>query len=131
MKTAKDMIASNIHFLNTVHPDDKVIKALQLMKCNNLNHVIVVAGGMFMGIMSETDYAKKVILEGKNSYETAVREIMDSECPVVDAADSMDTCFVIMNRLKANYLFVFDELNFIGVLTMQDMLREELAEKVK
>jgi predicted transcriptional regulator len=112
---------------NVVTPDTKVVEALNIMKSENLSYVVVMQDGNYLGIMSERDYTHKVKLQGKKSETTTVKDIMSSDYPVVGFGEDLQRCMVLMNVYKTRYLPIFDEMNFQGVITMNDLMREVIA----
>ncbi len=112
---------------NVVTPDTKVVEALNIMKSENLSYVVVMQDGNYLGIMSERDYTHKVKLQGRKSETTTVKDIMSSDYPVVGFGEDLQRCMVLMNVYKTRYLPIFDEMNFQGVLTMNDLMREVIA----
>jgi predicted transcriptional regulator len=123
----KDMLQKKGPVFNVVTPDTKVVEALNIMKSENLSYVVVMQDGNYLGIMSERDYTHKVKLQGKKSETTTVKDIMSSDYPVVGFGEDLQRCMVLMNVYKTRYLPIFDEMNFQGVLTMNDLMREVIA----
>ncbi len=76
MKTVKSILNQKGHDVLSIHPDDSVFNAIQKMADNNVGSLVVIEDGEFVGILSERDYARNVILKGKSSPKTPVREIM-------------------------------------------------------
>ena len=118
------------HF-NIVTPDTKVNDALILMQTENLSYVVVMNDTDFLGIMSERDYIHKMKVLKTNSENATVKEILSTNLPVVSFDDDLNRCMVLMNVYKTRYLPVFDEMEFRGVLTMNDLLQEVLDEQTK
>jgi CBS domain-containing protein len=112
---------------NVVTPDTKVVDALTIMKTENLSYVVVMQDGNYLGIMSERDYTHKIKLQGKKSETTTVKDIMSSDYPVVGYEEDLQRCMVLMNVYKTRYLPIFEEMNFQGILTMNDLMREVIA----
>jgi predicted transcriptional regulator len=127
MNTALTILAKKGPFFNTVSPDTKVIEALSLMKSENLSYVIVMQQNDFMGIMSERDYAQKVVLLNKNSSDTTVQEIMTVGLPIISMDTTSDECMKLMNQHKTRYLVAFEEIDFRGIITIHDLVRDTLA----
>jgi predicted transcriptional regulator len=123
----KDMLQKKGPVFNVVTPDTKVVEALNIMKSENLSYVVVMQDGNYLGIMSERDYTHKVKLQGKKSETTTVKDIMSSDYPVVGFGEDLQRCMVLMNVYKTRYLPIFDEMNFQGVITMNDLMREVIA----
>jgi CBS domain-containing protein len=129
MKTVKEILDSKPLFFNVVQADARVIEALQIMKRENLSYAIVFDENKYVGIVSEKDYAHKVILLDRNLKETKVRDIMTSDAPIIGFETNSDSCLNYMNTFKTRYLPVFDNMKFKGIITMHDILREVGAEK--
>lgn len=130
MTTVKQILESKPSYFNVVTPNTSVINALQVMKRENLSYVVVMFEENFQGVMSEKDYSRKVILEGKNSTDTQVKEIMLSDIPFVDINDTSDKCLTTMDAFKVRYLPVLDDQHFRGIITLHDIMRIALSEKI-
>jgi len=109
---------------NVVTPDTKVVEALNIMKSENLSYVVVMENGKYLGIMSERDYTHKIKLQGKKSETTVVKDIMSNDYPVIGCDEQLQRCMVLMNVYKTRYLPIFDEKEFKGIITMNDLMRE-------
>ena len=127
MSKIKEILQKKGPVFNVVTPDTKVVDALTIMKTENLSYVVVMQDGNYLGIMSERDYTHKVKLQGKKSETTTVKDIMSSDYPVLDFEEDLQRCMVLMNVYKTRYLPIFDEMNFQGILTMNDLMREVIA----
>jgi predicted transcriptional regulator len=127
MCNIKEILQKKGPVFNVVTPDTKVVEALNIMKSENLSYVVVMQDGNYLGIMSERDYTHKVKLQGRKSETTTVKDIMSSDYPVVGFGEDLQRCMVLMNVYKTRYLPIFDEMNFQGVLTMNDLMREVIA----
>jgi len=127
MCNIKEILQKKGPVFNVVTPDTKVVEALNIMKSENLSYVVVMQDGNYLGIMSERDYTHKVKLQGRKSETTSVKDIMSSDYPVVGFGEDLQRCMVLMNVYKTRYLPIFDEMNFQGVLTMNDLMREVIA----
>ena len=127
MSKIKEILQKKGPVFNVVTPDTKVVDALTIMKTENLSYVVVMQDGNYLGIMSERDYTHKIKLQGKKSETTTVKDIMSSDYPVVGYEEDLQRCMVLMNVYKTRYLPIFDEMNFQGILTMNDLMREVIA----
>lgn len=114
---------------NIIDANATVLEALSAMECENLSYLVVQCGGKYVGIFSERDYARKVILKGRYSQTTLVKEVMSADLPVVSSTDSAEYCMMLMNAYQARYLPVFDEFEFKTVVTVNDLVREALKDK--
>ena len=124
MSKIKEILQKKGPNFNVVTPDTKVVEALNIMKSENLSYVVVMQDGKYLGIMSERDYTHKIKLQGKQSETTVVKDIMSTDYPVVGFDEQLQRCMVLMNVYKTRYLPIFDEMDFKGVLTMNDLMRE-------
>jgi signal-transduction protein with cAMP-binding, CBS, and nucleotidyltransferase domain len=130
MKTVNQILKDKPSYFNVVNPKHTVIEALRIMKRENLSYVIVMQDEKYLGIMSEKDYSRKVILEGKDSSSTIVKEIMEADMPFVDINDTSDKCLAMMGTFNARYLPVLEDQYFRGIITIHDIMRVLLAEKI-
>ena len=129
MRTVKDIMESKGQVFNTVSPSVLVIDALQSLNAVNLSYLVVLEGGQYKGIFSERDYTRNVILKGRSSKETKVQEVMTIDFPRVELNDSVEHCMNLMNQHKTRYLLAFDDEQFVGVVTIHDLLRQVIANK--
>ena len=115
--------------LFTLTPETHVIDALHLMEDKNIGAVIVVAEGKYVGMMTERDYARKVITKGRRSISTNVGDIMSTDLPRVTESDSVDTCMQLMTDCNLRYLPVMKGDDFIGIISIVDIVKEKLIEQ--
>jgi CBS domain-containing protein len=107
----------------TVEPDDSVFNAIKLMAEKHIGAVVVLSGKKLVGVLSERDYLRKVILQGRASKDTAVREIMTSRVVTVDENHTLESCMALMNTNGFRHLPVIDKRQqVIGMLSMRDVL---------
>lgn len=105
-----------------------VLDALKLMAEKNIGSVIVTdAGGQYMGIVTERDYSRKVVLKGKNSTTTPVDEIMTTDLPAVTPGDTITHCRQLMTSQNIRYLPVFSGSELKGIISMSDVVKETIA----
>lgn len=130
MKTVKDILDSKQKVFNTISPDMLVIDALVQLNSVNLSYLIVVEDDKYKGIFSERDYTRNVILKGRASNTTTVKEVMTIDLPMVTLEDTAEHCMHLMNAHKARYLLAYDnDRRFVGVITIHDLLRQVIASK--
>jgi CBS domain-containing protein len=127
MSKIRDILQKKGPHFNVVTPETKVLDALTILKSENLSYVVVMKDNQYLGIMSERDYTHKIKLEGRKSDTAIVKDIMTKDLPVLGYADDLDRCMVLMNVYKTRYLPIFDEMEFKGILTMNDLMREVIA----
>ena len=130
MRTVANILNSKAKPFNVVSPDTLVIEALNLMNSVNLSYLVVMDGPKYKGIFSERDYSRNVILKGRSSHNTVVKEVMTTDLPIVTLTDTVEHCMNTMNANKTRYLLAYDEEEiFQGVITIHDLLREVIANK--
>lgn len=117
----KDLLDSKGSEVYSVTPDATVYDALKLMAEKEIGALVVLDGEKMVGIVSERDYARKVILSGKNSQETLVREIMTSEVMNVGPDEKVKKCLSIMTKKHFRHLPVLEQGKVIGVLSIGDV----------
>ena len=128
MKTIRQILDSKNGPLVTVSPGDAVFKALQVMAEHNVGAVLVVDGDQLLGIFSERDYARKMILFGKSSKETPIREIMTDKVLCVTPDRTVDECMALMTDRHFRDLPVLDgERRILGVVSIGDVVKETIS----
>lgn len=113
----------------SVTPETSVYDALKLMAEKNVGALLVMEGGALRGIMSERDYARKVILLGKSSQDIAVRDIMSDKVVTVSPTQTVDACMALMTDRRIRHLPVVDNGRVIGVLSIGDLVKAVIAEQ--
>lgn len=113
----------------SVTPDTPVIDALKVMADNNIGSVLVMENNKYLGLITERDYSRKVILKGKNSTNTKVSEIMTSDLPHIKPDDTVEHCMELMTDSQIRYLpvFVRDELK--GIISITDVVKETILKQ--
>src|SRR5690606_14100663 len=124
MHKVSDILARKGHTVINVLPDTTVLAALQLMAEKNIGSVAVMENGNYMGIVTERDYSRKVILKGKHSDDTPVSEIMSEDLPDIRPSDSIELCMSLMTQKNIRYLPVFDQASLCGRISMSGVVRE-------
>ena len=112
-----------------VAPDTKVIEALTIMAEKNIGSVLVMDGGEYLGIITERDYSRKIVLRDKSSVDTMVSEIMTTNLPAVSPKDSVEHCMLLMSDKNIRYLPVFDGNRLAGIVSMSDVVKETILQQ--
>jgi CBS domain-containing protein len=112
-----------------VAPGDTVYEALRLMADRNIGAVMVQSGEQVEGILSERDYARKVMLLGKTSKETLVSEIMTTEVVSIDPAWTAEQCMALMTERRVRHLPVLEQDRLVGVISIGDVVRAVVDEQ--
>ena len=110
----------------SVFPDTSVFDALKVMAENNIGSVVVKENEKFVGIITERDYSRKVVLKGKNSTDTKVNEIMMSDFPLLKPNDTIEYCMELLTKNNIRYLPVFEEKNLEGIISISDVVKETI-----
>ena len=129
MTTVHQLLASKGSEVVGIGPDATVYEALRLMGEHNIGALVVVEGGRLIGILSERDYARKVILKGKRSRETAVSEIMTPAPVTVQLADSVETCMQLMTERRVRHLPVLQDGRLAGIVSIGDAVKAIMAQQ--
>jgi CBS domain-containing protein len=129
MKTVTQLLQAKGREIHTIGPEARVFEALKLMAEKNVGALVVTEGGRLAGIISERDYARKVILLSKSSHEIAVREIMTSRVITVQPGQTVEQCMALMTEKRIRHLPVTEGEKLIGVLSIGDLVKEVIAEQ--
>jgi len=113
----------------STHPEETVFEALKLMAQKGIGALLVMDGMRLAGIFSERDYARKVILKGKSSHETPVREIMTAKVVFVRPEQSMTECMALMTDKRIRHLPVLEDDQVVGVISIGDVVKEIILEQ--
>jgi predicted transcriptional regulator len=125
-KKVADVLLRKGSHITTVAPNTTVLEALYIMADQNIGSVMVLGDGHYMGIVTERDYSRKVVVKGKSSTDTLVTEIMSTDLPRVTPNDSIDYCMQLMSNKNIRYLPVFDEGQVTGILSINDVVKETI-----
>lgn len=126
MKKVIDILAKKGSNVISVSPEAKIILALQIMQEKNIGSVVVLQQGKYLGILTERDYARKVVLLDKNSSDTSVAEIMTTDLPWIDRTTSLEACMVIMSEKNIRYLPVVEQGELMGIISINDLIRSTI-----
>lgn len=126
MTTASDVLAGKPQALYAIEPDDPVLEAIQLMAQHGVGALLVMRGAELAGIVSERDYARKVILMGRSSSDTPVWQIMSSPVLTVKPSDSVEHCMELMTQRRVRHLPVVADGRVQGMLSIGDLVRAVL-----
>ncbi|WP_347905532.1 CBS domain-containing protein [Pseudomonas purpurea] len=134
MKTVAQLLklkASQNQQVHTIKPDQMVLEALMKMAEKNVGALPVVENGEIVGVISERDYARKLVLKGRSSVGTPVKEIMNSPVITVDSHQTVETCMGIMTDKHLRHLPVVENGQLLGLLSIGDLVKEAIAEQAE
>ena len=129
MKTVREILQRKGNIVWSISPEATVFEALQLMAENNLGAVLVIKNDRVVGIMSERDYARKIVLQGKHSKDTPVKEIMSSLVIYVNTSLSVEECMALMINKRIRHLPVIDNGRLSGIISIGDVVNAIIDEK--
>jgi CBS domain-containing protein len=130
MRTLKQLLSGKRRQPVVVAPIDTVFHALTLMAQHDIGALLVLDGEKLVGIFTERDYARKVILHGKSSRETLVREIMSDRVAYVTPATTLDECMALMTERHFRHLPVLSEADeVLGIISIGDLVKETISDQ--
>lgn len=129
MATVAQLLGQKPRAIYSVTPDAPVLEAIRSMADHGVGALLVMQGEKLAGIVSERDYARKVILKGRSSSDTPVRQIMTSEVITVEPGQSTQQCMQIMTERRVRHLPVVEGGRVLGMLSIGDLVRAVLAEQ--
>lgn len=113
----------------SISPDATVYEALVLMDQKNIGALLVMQGDHLIGILSERDYARKIIIRGKSSKETLVNEVMTTEVCYVNKKTKTEECLAIMSDKRIRHLPVYENNQLIGLISIGDVVKSIISEQ--
>ena len=129
MSTVKETLRTKGPEVWSMAPDATVYDALELMADKNIGAVLVMDANRLVGILSERDYARKVILHGRSSKETPVREIMTRRVVYVRPEQTTEECMALMTDKRVRHLPVLEDEQLIGVISIGDVVKSIISEQ--
>jgi len=126
---ARQLLSDKSYELYSVAPDTMVFDAIKLMAEAKVGALLVLEDEQLIGIVSERDYARKVILESRSSRETPVRDVMTNVVLTVTPEQSIDECLLLMSKHHIRHLPVAENGKPIGMLSVMDVVRNIILEK--
>ena len=129
MKTARDLLTTKGREVHAVAPDATVYDALALMAEKGVGAVIVLEGGRLVGILSERDYARGVILQGRTSRNMTVAELMSSPVLTVRLEQTIEDCMALMTARHVRHLPVVEREALLGIVTIGDVVKQIISEQ--
>lgn len=134
MRTVRQLLASKVPTdspseIHAIGPDAAVIDAIRLMAEKRIGAVLVMDGPRLVGILSERDYARKVVLEGRSSKDTPVREIMTTDVVTVRPDDSSGACMQIVTEHRIRHLPVCEGDQVVGVVSIGDLVKAVIEDQ--
>ncbi len=129
MHTAKDILSSKGHDVWSVKPTDTVLEALGVMAEHDIGAVLVLDGDRLVGVLSERDYARKVVLAGRSSKDSQVKDVMTPHVICVAPNRSIDECMALMTNKRLRHLPVIDHKRVIGIVSIGDLVKATIDDQ--
>ena len=129
MRTVRQLLEAKAPEVFAIGPDAPVIDAIRLMAEKRIGAVLVMEGGRLAGILSERDYARKIVLQGRSSKDTPVRDIMTAEVMTVGLNDSADRCMQLVTDRRIRHLPVLDGDAVLGVVSIGDLVKAVIEDQ--
>jgi CBS domain-containing protein len=126
MKSVSEVLRRKGATVIAVSPTASVVDVLRIMAEKNIGSVVVMDNDRYLGILTERDYSRKVILKGKSSADTTAAEIMSDDLPSVKPSDSIEHCMELMTNQNIRYMPVFDNNKLVGIISMSDVVKETI-----
>ena len=129
MRTVRQLLAEKPAEVFTVAPDAPVIEAIRLMAEKGVGAVLVMRGEELVGILSERDYARKIVLKGRSSADTAISAIMTVDVITVVPDTSVPACMRMMTELRIRHLPVVENGRLVGLVSIGDLVKAVMADQ--
>ena len=129
METLQQLLDKKGHDVWSVHPDDSVFDAIKKMSDKNVGALVVLVDDQVVGIITERHYARHVILEGKSSPETPVRDIMTSPVVCTQTGQTIPECMAVMSEKRIRHLPVIDQKQLVGLVSIGDLVKSTIADQ--
>ena len=128
MKPVSELLKRRPGTVWTIAPDVSVFEALQQLAQREVGALMVMVQGKLVGVVSERDYTRKVALQGRNSRETLVADIMTSRVVTVSPEVQIHACMALMSQHRIRHLPVVDNDNVLGMISIRDLMDDIIAE---
>ena len=129
MSTIQQILDTKGYTVWSIHPQESVFVAIQQMAEKEVGALVVLEGEAVVGIISERDYARKVVLKGRSSRQTAVRDIMTPDVISVRLDQSIEECMSIVTERRIRHLPVMDSGRLVGIISIGDLVKTIIAEQ--
>jgi CBS domain-containing protein len=129
MTTAHDILRFKGQIVHSVRPDDTVLAALGVMAEHDIGAVLVVDGDTVCGILTERDYARKVVLAGRSSKDSPVRAVMTADVVCVPPSHTVGDCMAVMTERRVRHLPVVEGRQLVGLVSIGDLVKATIDEQ--
>ncbi len=129
MLQVKHLLADKGSEIHSIGPDEPVLGAIRAMADRYIGALLVIQGDELVGVVSERDYARKIILKGRSSSDTPVRDIMTAPVITVGPTDTVETCMRLCTDSRVRYLPVVDAGKVVGIVSLGDLVKAVISEQ--
>ena len=129
MATVKQLLQGKGHDVWSLGPEDSVYDAIELMADKEVGALVVTDGDSLVGVLSERDYARKVVLQGRSSKGTKIKEIMTSRVAYARPEQTVEECMALMTDKRIRHLPVMDGDELLGVISIGDLVKAIIEEQ--
>ncbi|MCF8196019.1 MAG: CBS domain-containing protein [Polynucleobacter sp.] len=129
MSTVEQFLDLNSRKIWSLKPENRVIDSLFLMAEKNISCILIMNQEHLAGIFSERDYARKVVIKGKNSTETLLKEVMTDKLITISPKTGLDECMQLMTDHRIRHLPIVDNNKVVGLISIGDVVREMLVQQ--
>lgn len=129
MRTVRQILDAKSPSTHSIGPDAPVLDALRRMAEHEIGAVLVMDGARLLGILSERDYARKVVLRGRASADTPVRDIMTAEVVTAGPLDTTERCMQLMTARRIRHLPVIEDGHVVGVISIGDLVKAVIEDQ--
>lgn len=129
MRSVADLLHAKGTQVWVVAPDQTVLDALRVMADKEVGALLVTSGEKVVGILSERDYARKIVLKGKSSESTPVADVMSSDVTSVSPRQSIEECMAVMTEKRIRHLPVIDEGKLVGIVSIGDLVKAVIEDQ--
>ena len=129
MTTVRQLLDQKGKNIWSIHPDATVFDAIAKMAEKDIGSLVVMEGDEIVGIITERHYARNVVLKGKTSPATPVRDIMERQVVIVESEQSVDQCMAVMTEERVRHLPVFEGKKPIGILSIGDLVKSIIGDQ--
>ena len=123
MTTVKHVLDQKGHHVHFIHPDASVFDALKMMAENNIGSLVVLEDGKLVGVITERHYAREIVLKGRTSPGTLVRDIMSTKVIYTRPDQSVEECMAVMTARAVRHLPVLEGGRLVGIVSIGDMVK--------
>ncbi|MBC8549331.1 MAG: CBS domain-containing protein [Candidatus Brocadiales bacterium] len=129
MITVKGILNDKAGGILTISPQDTVYRALEIMAKKDLGALVVVEDEKVVGLFSERDYARNIVLQGKSSRDTLVKDLMNANPCYVRPEQTLNDCMALMTEKRTRYLPVLDGEKLVGIVSIGDVVKQYIVDK--